>query len=155
MAPHSGEGGAEPRPRKLKPEALTIARPMRPDVYTKMGLAMFGRSWYWMIWRGDAPATLAASTYSCTTTWRVADSATRETGGINTIVMATMVLVIPGPSAAAIPIASSSAGNAYDTSITRISTLSTRPPKYAATAPITVPIAVPIITGAIPASSDN
>src|SRR5947209_5075593 len=105
IAPHSGVGGAEPRPMKLNAEAIRMLSPTRLEAYTKIGLKMFGSTWSTITRAVPAPLIRAASMYSCTITWRAADSATRAIGGMNTMLRAMIELWTPAPSDAAMAIA--------------------------------------------------
>jgi hypothetical protein len=61
----------------------------------------------------------------------------------------------PGPRAVTMAMASSSAGNASITSITRITPLSKRPPMKPDTRPANVPMSTANDTAATPATSDT
>src|SRR5690349_12872009 len=69
IAPHSGVGGAEPSPMKLKAEAIRMLNPTRLEEYTKIGLKMLGSTWSTMTRKVPAPLIRAASMYSWTITW--------------------------------------------------------------------------------------
>ena len=99
-------------PRKLRPEAMTMLSPIRPEAYTKIGLKMFGSTCDNRMHAVLAPLRRAASMYSRTMTRRVAASATREIGAMNTMLIASIEFVAPGPSDAEMAIASMIAGNA-------------------------------------------
>src|SRR5262247_3979630 len=64
MKPHSGTGGRAPIPRKLRPEAMTMLSPIRPEAYTKIGLKMFGSTCDSKMLAVLAPLRRAASMYS-------------------------------------------------------------------------------------------
>src|SRR5262245_18652918 len=112
MKPHSGTGGRAPMPRKLRPEAMTMLRPISPEAYTKIGLKMFGSTCDLRIYAVLVPLRRAASMYSRKMTRRVAALATREIGAINTTLIASTEFVMLGPSDAEIVIASMIAGKA-------------------------------------------
>ena len=69
-------------------------------------------TWWRMIVRLPAPLARAASIKSSARTCVVAVSATRQIGGMNTRVSASMPLAMPPPIAPAIATASSTDGNA-------------------------------------------
>jgi hypothetical protein len=91
---------------------MTMLSPISPEAYTKIGLKMFGSTCDLRMHAVLAPLRRAASMYSRTMTRRVAASATREIGAMNTMLIASTEFVTPGPSDAEIAIASMIAGNA-------------------------------------------
>jgi hypothetical protein len=134
---------------------MIIATPTRPEAYTTMLFITFGSSCVRRTRSRLAPVSRAASMYSCTATRRVAASATRATGGMNTIVTAIIAFSRPGPRDAPIAIASRIAGKAYSMSSTRMMAVPTRPPESPAQAPSSVPITVAATVGPRPASSES
>src|SRR3954469_4284710 len=92
MYPHSGVGGREPNPKKLRLEAMIMLKPTRPAEYTKIGLKMFSKSSEKMIAGALAPLNRAASMYSSTMARRVAASATRAIGAMYTMLTEMMTL---------------------------------------------------------------
>ena len=71
---------------------------------------------------------------------------TREYCGQETTIAAITALNSDGPREAATTIARMTVGNAMKRSVMRISVSSTQPPKYPATAPMTVPMIIAAIT---------
>ena len=92
------------------------------------------------------PYAFAASMYSIPFTCRTAERTIREKGATIEIVSATPRLKILDPSADTIVTAISICGIARKTSAIRMITLSTMPPKYAATAPKIEPRIIEIST---------
>ena len=93
--------------------------------------------------------------YSCTMTCRVADSATRETGGTNTMLKATIELLTPAPSDDAIAIASrigrERVRHVHDPHQDRAGC----PPHVGGQGTDIVPTTVAMMTGTIPAINDS
>jgi hypothetical protein len=100
------------------------------------------------------PTARAASTKSFSRCASTDERSSRAKIGMLTIPTATMICQSPGCSAATIAIAKSSPGIASITSMIRISTESTKPPKYPATPPITIPIESPMNTETTPMRSE-
>jgi hypothetical protein len=82
-----------------------------------------------MIVAGVAPWSRTAAMKSAFRRLSVSARARRAIGGQAVSEIAMMALVMPGPSAAANPSASTNPGNDRKMSVTRISTSSTIPPK--------------------------
>ena len=119
-------------------------------VCTTSGADTFGTTWRSMIAGVDAPIARAASMYGSRTTASVGPRAIRANVGAYTIPIASITLVRLGPRIAVMAIASTSAGRENSTSITRIATLSSHPPKNPAAMPVVPPIASASATASTP-----
>src|SRR5262249_28603017 len=64
MAPHSGAGGGEPRPRKLRPEKISSAFPRSSVAMTTAGAMQLGSTARVSRWAFVAPIAREACTYS-------------------------------------------------------------------------------------------
>src|SRR5688500_5585048 len=84
MAPHSGVGGAGPRPRKLRPLAVRIAVAIRRLVWTINGAVMLGKMWLSISRVAPAPEARAARMYSWLRTASVEARANRANDGSET-----------------------------------------------------------------------
>ena len=117
-----------PRPRKFKPAAKTITGPMMLKQYASGADATLRMSWMRTIETSFTPLARAASMYSWLHAEMVALSVTRATLGTRTTASAMITLRVPGPRVTAIPIASSTAGNAKRTSTHRMITVRVKRP---------------------------
>src|SRR5712691_1738597 len=77
MAPHSGAGGGEPRPRKLRPENVRIALPRSSVAMTTAGARQLGSTTLVRMCGSDAPMARDAWTYSFSLTDRTSPRVTR------------------------------------------------------------------------------
>ena len=102
---------------------------MRSVTCTMMGAMQLGRMCRRMMVECFAPMALAASMYSTSRTVSTALRTTRANRGTEAIPRAMMRLTVLVPSAATITMANMVIGMAMTTSIKRMITLSTTPPK--------------------------
>ena len=111
--------------------------------------------WVRMMRKAPAPLARAASTKSIARTCVVTDSVTRVIGGMKTMVMARSALPTPAPSEPAMATASRIEGKAYNTSVSRMTSILVRPPIKPATRPSVPPIASATATGSTPMVRDR
>src|SRR5699024_9224292 len=63
IAPHSGEGGSAPSPRKLRADTQTIACPIPSVATASSGHRVFGSTWRRKMRMRPIPSRRAAATY--------------------------------------------------------------------------------------------
>ena len=118
-----------PRPRKLRAASTTMADATSSDVWTTMAAVTLGQMCKSMMRPGRAPSARAATTKSRSRTDRVCPRTRRAKTGVNTMPMASMALVSPGPRLAAMASASTRVGNDHSASMSSTSTSSVQPPR--------------------------
>src|SRR5213594_4310023 len=118
-----------PRPMKLRAASVRIAPLTANVMYRKARGATFGAMWRNMIRTLLAPVTLAESMNGRSLMESTSARITRATPGHPTIEITRMMFPIPAPRTAARMITSGSPGITRITSVNRIRTDSTRPPR--------------------------
>ena len=106
MPPRSACGGCAPSPRKLKPAVSRIIQPTVVESLMTIAGSTLGKSSVATIWRSLKPESRAAAMKSARTTASVAPRTARAKKGILTMMIATIALKSPGPSAATMASAS-------------------------------------------------
>lgn len=139
MLPQLGNGSCTPSPKKLRPDSVRIAPPIRNVADTMTGAIAFGRMCLKIILALLAPSARAASTNSCSRKDRnwpltILASPGHEVSPITSIMLKILLSTID-----TIVISKKKVGNDMTISVNRMRILSIAPPKYPANAPITVP----------------
>ena len=124
-----------PSPRKDSAATSSTAVAIPRVAWTTRGVSEFGRMRCQSRRADDTPRAWSAITKSCSRMPRTLARTTRAYTGMVTVVMARMALNSPGPRTLTMAMASSRAGKARSTSITRMMPLSTHPPKKPASKP--------------------
>src|SRR5262245_52623610 len=152
IRPHAGVGSETPSPRNVSDASARIAWPRYAVSMIRYGAMTFGSIWRRMIRRWRYPAARAASTYGISRIANALERDTRAARGIMGIAIATMTLPMPVPRMDTTARARMISGNARKMSITRWTSRSTLPAKYALATPITAPIVAPRNAQANPTS---
>ena len=127
ISPHSGDGGAAAKPRKLSAPMKNTAYPVRSENSTSTLPSTLGRISRRAIEKADSPLSLALVTKSSVTTPRAAARTVRVTGHVKkkaTVRMITRLLVSMEPRISRVRI---SPGRASMMSTPRMPTSSTQP----------------------------
>jgi len=129
MRPHVGVGGGTPMPRKLRPASRRIVPEVLSAAMTTIVGTTFTSTWRRRIRAWRAPSARAARTKSRSRSDSTSLRITRATPVQLTRPMTTKIVHTLGRKTATSATARSKPGNASMTSVTRISTTSTPPPK--------------------------
>ena len=117
-----------PSPRKARPASVRIAVATISEPVTMIGAAAFGRQWRTMIRKSPMPIASHACTNSRPRRLRNSPRVSRATGGHDTTPIASTIVVTDGVKIATSTIAKRNAGIVWNSSVTRMSTVSIQPP---------------------------